>query len=362
MKKKNCRPECLTKLLILSSFLSVGNFTIPVQANHLVIEQQSESFTQEWNNTPLRQILTDIESRSQYVFMFKENPVFDKRISLKANQETITSLLNKLFSDTGITYSIEGKQIVLTLPAAKGTKRTDRPRKSIRGVVFDSKTQEPIIGATIQIKGASDGTITNLDGDFVLDCAPDDILCISYVGYDTKEIKVTSLNLYSVGLNEASVQLGEVVVTAFGVGQKKESLVGAVQQIKPQELKVPSSSLSTAFAGRMAGVIAIQRSGEPGADGANFWIRGKSTFSGATGALIIMDGVEISSAELNSLDPEAIESFSILKDATATALYGTRGANGVMIVTTKNGKDLDKPIINFRLEGSVSSMMQVPEW
>lgn len=111
----------------------------------------------------------------------------------------------------------------------------------------------------------------------------------------------------------------------------------------------------------MAGVIAVQRSGEPGADGADFWIRGKSTFSGATGALIILDGVEISASELNALDPEVIESFSILKDATATALYGTRGANGVMIVTTKNGERLDKPIINVRVEGSMSQMTRVPE-
>ena len=107
-------------------------------------------------------------------------------------------------------------------------------------------------------------------------------------------------------------------------------------------------------------MIAVQRSGEPGADGANFWIRGKSTFNGNTSALIIMDGVEISSTELNALDPEVIESFSILKDATATALYGTRGANGVMIVATKNGKNLDKPIINFRLEGAISTMTRVP--
>ena len=111
----------------------------------------------------------------------------------------------------------------------------------------------------------------------------------------------------------------------------------------------------------MAGVIAIQRSGQPGADGADFWIRGKSTFSGSTGALIVLDGVEISASELNALDPEVIEGFSILKDATATAMYGTRGANGVMIVTTKSGEDLLKPIINFRLESSVSQMTDIPE-
>ena len=171
-----------------------------------------------------------------------------------------------------------------------------------------------------------------------------------------KEISISHLKTYTVELSEATESLDEVVVTTFGVGQKKESLVGAVTQVRPAELKVPSSSLSTSFAGRLSGVIAVQRSGEPGADGASFWIRGKSTFSGATGALIILDGVEISSTELNSLDAEAIESFSILKDATATALYGTRGANGVMIITTKSGKDLDKPIINFRLEGALTSL------
>ena len=182
------------------------------------------------------------------------------------------------------------------------------------------------------------------------------MLIISYLGYESKEISISHLKTYTVELSEATESLDEVVVTAFGVGQKKESLVGAVTQVRPAELKVPSSSLSTSFAGRLSGVIAVQRSGEPGADGASFWIRGKSTFSGATGALIILDGVEISSTELNSLDAEAIESFSILKDATATALYGTRGANGVMIITTKSGKDLDKPIINFRLEGALTSL------
>lgn len=231
----------------------------------------------------------------------------------------------------------------------------------IRGVVLDGNTGEPIIGAAIKVKGAINGTTTNIDGEFVLKVAKGDVLIISYMGYVSKEITVTNVKTYTVELSESSELLGEVVVTAFGVGQKKESMVGAVTQIKPAELKVPSSSLSSSFAGRLSGVIAVQRSGEPGADGADFWIRGKSTFSSGSGALIVLDGVEISAAELNALDAEAIESFSILKDATATALYGSRGANGVMIVTTKSGKDLDKPIINFRLEGALTSLSKVPE-
>lgn len=232
--------------------------------------------------------------------------------------------------------------------------------QKITGTIVDAKN-EPIIGATIMVKGKTIGTTSNLDGQFELTCKQGDVLVISYIGYEPKEIKVSGLKMYMIELQESTAQLGEVVVTAFGAGQKKESMVGSVTQIRPSELKVPSSSLTSAFAGRMAGVIAVQRSGEPGADGSNFWIRGKSTFSGATGALIVLDGVEVSTTELNALDPEAIEGFSILKDATATALYGTRGANGVMIVTTKSGKDLEKPIINFRLEGAVSQMTAVPE-
>lgn len=233
-------------------------------------------------------------------------------------------------------------------------------KTAISGIVFDGTTKEPIIGGSVMVKGQQGkGTITGIDGDFKLDCHVGDILVISYIGYDPKEVKVTNLKMYSIDMYEATAQLGEVVVTAFGAGQKKASMVGSVEQIKPAELQVPSSSLTSSFAGRMAGVIAVQRSGEPGADGANFWIRGKSTFSGATGALIVIDGVEAAASELNRIDAESIESFSILKDATATALYGTRGANGVMIVTTKSGQNLDKPIINFRLETSLSQLSDV---
>lgn len=231
----------------------------------------------------------------------------------------------------------------------------------ITGTVTDAKTGEPLIGVTVVVKGTQMGVTTNVDGQFKLSCKEGDVLQFSYIGYETKEVRIGTLKMYMVELNESSEILDEVVVTAFGVGQKKASMVGSVSQVRAEELQVPSSSLSSSFAGRLAGVIAVQRSGEPGADGADFWIRGKSTFSGATGALIVLDGVEISARELNALDPEAIEGFSILKDATATALYGTRGANGVMIITTKSGKNLDKPIINFRLEGALTQLTHVPE-
>lgn len=284
--------------------------------------------------------------------------------SKKEKRMTVTSRFPRLLLGTALCLSVvpgmANAGAAESSAASPSNMVVQQSRQSISGTVLDVKG-EPLIGVTVQIKGTSNGVITDLDGQFKLDCKEGDVLVVSYVGYETKEVKVTNLKMYMIELNESAEMLDEVVVTAFGVGQKKASMVGSVTQVRPNELKVPSSSLSSSFAGRLAGVIAVQRSGEPGADGADFWIRGKSTFSGATGALIVLDGVEITSAELNALDPEAIESFSILKDATATALYGTRGANGVMIVTTKSGQNLDKPIINFRLEGAVSQLSDVPE-
>lgn len=170
----------------------------------------------------------------------------------------------------------------------------------ITGTVTDAKTSEPLIGVTVMVKGTTNGVMTDVDGQFRLNCKEGDVLQISYIGYETKEVKVGSLKMYMVEMNESAEMLEEVVVTAFGVGQKKASMVGSVSQVRSEDLRVPSASLSSSFAGRLSGVIAVQRSGEPGADGADFWIRGKSTFSGATGALIVLDGVEISAQEGSS--------------------------------------------------------------
>lgn len=256
--------------------------------------------------------------------------------------------------------SANKSDVILSVNEVENNIPLQSKKSEIIGVVVDYQTGESIIGATVRIKGAGNGVISDVDGKFKISASPEDILIVSYIGYQTEERKVGKQKLISIELKEDSKTLDEVVITAFGVGQKKESLVGSVQQIKPGELKVPSSSLSSSFAGRLAGVISVQNSSEPGADGANFWIRGKSSLN-SNSALIVLDGVEISNADLNALDPEVIEGFSILKDATATALYGTRGANGVMIVTTKRGQDVLKPIINIRVEGSARQLSNVPE-
>ena len=232
----------------------------------------------------------------------------------------------------------------------------------IQGTVVD-ETGEPVIGATVQVKGKSNqGTITDVDGKFAVNVSPKDVLVVSFIGFITQEIKVRNQTSLRITLEEDSEVLDEVVITAFGTGQKKESVVGSIQTVRPTDLKVPSSNLSNSFAGRLSGVIAYQRSGQPGSNGSDFYIRGISTLSGMTSPLIILDGVEVSSTDLNALDPEIIEGFSILKDATATAMYGTRGANGVMIVTTKSGADSEKTIIGVRVETNITTPTKVPSF
>lgn len=312
----------------------------------------------------IQQAIQTIEKSSQYTFFFKSGVIDEKEKKDYNCEGDIEEVLQAVFGDSGINYVIKNNEIILKTSKADGEQQPKQGTKKseIVGVVVDGNTGESIIGASVQIKGASVGVITNIDGKFTIMAAPSDVLVISYVGYTSKEIKVGSRKVLSVDLNEDAKQLEEVVVTAYGTGQKKASMVGSVEAIKPAELKVPSTNLSTAFAGRLAGVIAVQRSGQPGADGANFWIRGISTMSGTTDPLIILDGIQVSSGDLNNLDPEIIDSFSILKDATATAMYGTRGANGVMIVTTKSGMNLDKPIINFRMEAQMSQPTSTPDF
>jgi len=223
----------------------------------------------------------------------------------------------------------------------------------IRGTVSDSIG--PIPGVSIVVKNqTSVGTTSDLNGRYILDVPNENaILVFSMVGFESQEIPVKGRSVIDVTLNVSTSQLEEAVVVAFGT-QKRTDLVGSVTSINPSELKVPASNLTTALAGRLAGVIAYQRSGEPGADNAEFFIRGVTTFGYKKDPLILIDNIELSTTDLARLNPDDIASFSIMKDATATALYGARGANGVIMVTTKEGRE-GKARISFRLENSMSA-------
>jgi TonB-linked SusC/RagA family outer membrane protein len=225
--------------------------------------------------------------------------------------------------------------------------------KIVSGLVVDA-TGNPIPGVNIiEETQKNNGAVTDFDGNFTISINEDSKLIFSYVGYTTKKIDTFGQDKLDVTLEEDLMGLDAVTVVAYGT-QKKASVIAAVTSINPEDLRVPTSNLTSSIAGRVAGVISYQRSGEPGRDNAEFFIRGVSTFGYARSPLILIDGIETTSTDLARLQPDDIASFSIMKDATATALYGARGANGVILVTTKEGKE-GVVKINVRYEKSYSA-------
>jgi TonB-linked SusC/RagA family outer membrane protein len=242
--------------------------------------------------------------------------------------------------------------------ASPETSVTQQNRIRVTGTIID-RAGETVIGASIVEKGnATNGTTTDVDGKFILNVSPGATLLVSYIGYVTQEIAAGTANsVLDITLVEDTQTLDEVMVVAFST-QKKESVIASVSAVNVKDLKVPSSNLTTAFAGRIAGMISYQRTGEPGQDNAEFFIRGITTFgTGRVNPLILIDGVEMTTDDLARLTTDDIKSFSIMKDANATALYGARGANGVVLVTTKEGTE-GKMRIQFRSEGSYSAPTQ----
>ncbi|PIF02112.1 MAG: SusC/RagA family TonB-linked outer membrane protein [Draconibacterium sp.] len=223
--------------------------------------------------------------------------------------------------------------------------------KKVTGTIVD-QDGAPLPGATITIVGTTRGVITDVDGTFSIDASPNDKLVISFIGMESQIIDVGNQTKFNVKMKAKAEELDNVTVVAFAK-QKKESVLASIETVKPEELRVPASNLTTALAGRMSGVISYQRSGEPGQDNAEFFIRGVTTFGYKKDPLILIDGIELSATDLSRLHPDDIAAFSIMKDATATALYGARGANGVILVTTKEGKE-GKAKVNIRFENSMS--------
>lgn len=234
-------------------------------------------------------------------------------------------------------------------------------KRQVTGTVTDALDGSPIIGANIALKGTQTGVISDLDGNYSIPVnSTKDILVVSFIGYKTREVPVETSGIIDIKLTSDNEMLDEVVIVGSGT-QKKVSVTGAISTVKGLELKAPSSSLTSSMAGKLAGVIVNTKSGEPGT-ASEFFIRGVSTFGGRATPLILLDDVEIATGDLDNIPAETIESFSILKDASATAIYGARGANGVMLITTKKGQENSKTRINITLENSFNKPMNFPEF
>jgi len=361
MYKKNYQKEH-DRLLKRQRFFSIAGCVMlfllfcfqSVRAD--VRQDSSKLFTLNIKNGTVRQVFTTIEQQSDYTIFYHDNAVdVTRKISINVSNQSINSVLDQLFKGTDNHYSIIDKQVYIKKISKKIEK--EKPEKgktrTLTGTVVDAITKETLIGVSIRVKGLDLGTVTDIDGNYSIEVGADSQLEFSYVGYKTQVLAVGDLAILNINMISADDMLGEVVVVGAGT-QKKVSVTGAINTIKGTDLKLPSSSLTSGLSGKLAGVVSMVNSGEPGSV-SEFYIRGISTFGGRATPLILMDGVEISAGDLDRIPAESIESFSILKDASATAIYGARGANGVMLVTTKSGIENSRAIINVSIENSFVS-------
>jgi TonB-dependent SusC/RagA subfamily outer membrane receptor len=303
----------------------------------------------------IKEVLTSIESKSEYVFFYSDEIKNDlnKRVNIHVNSKTVSEILSNLLKDTQLSFRFNENQVTI----ARNQKINADNYIRINGTIKD-KDRNPMPGVNILVKGTNLGTASDIDGNFFLE-VPDKnaVLQFQFIGFESQEIKVGNQININVILKENETALEEVVVVGYG-SQKRVSVVGSITTIEPGKLKAGTTrSMSNNLAGQLAGVIGVQRSGEPGYDNSNFWIRGISSFAGNNNPLVLVDGVERS---LNNLDPSEIESFSVLKDASASAVYGVRGANGVVIINTKRG-EISKPKVSVRLDQGITKLGKLPE-
>ncbi|MFV0584746.1 MAG: TonB-dependent receptor [Parabacteroides gordonii] len=342
----------------------VFSFLLAAQLYAGVSYSQTTSLSLSLKNVTVEQALDQIEKETGFSFLFRDNTVDVNRIvNLKVNGGDINHVLSQIFNNTNIEYKIVDKQIILSEKAM--TASVLQQTRSITGVVTDTQGV-PVIGANIVIKGTTIGTVTDIDGNFSLEVASNAILQISYIGYLAQEIQLKGQSVVNVKLKEDSQALDEVVVVGYGV-QKKRDLTGAISSVKMDDAPVSTfSTVSHALAGKASGLQVTQNSAQVGG-GATFRIRGAASTGAGNDPLIIIDGFPVSSGSslesgtrynagstdniLGSLNPNDIESIEVLKDASSTAIYGSRAGHGVIIVTTKRGKQQKAQV---RYSGNVS--------
>lgn len=306
------------------------------------------------SNSTVKEVLKNIESKSEFTFYYNDDAVnTNRRITLNANNKSISEILATVLPDCD--FKIYNKNIIITKKTTEQA-ATSQQGKKVKGVVLDSFG--PIVGANIIEKGTTNGVISDSEGSFSINVAPGATLIVSYIGYASQEIKVTDQASYTITLREDAEALEEVVVLGYG-SQKKVSLTASVSTLKGENVKTaPVANISNNLSGRVSGIIAKQGSGEPGKDGSNIYIRGISSIGG-TAPLVVVDGIPRD--DFTQLDPNTIETFTVLKDAAAVAPYGVAGANGVILVTTKKGKK-GKPSFSYNGYVGFQNPTTLPKW
>uniref|UniRef100_UPI0032169867 TonB-dependent receptor n=1 Tax=uncultured Draconibacterium sp. TaxID=1573823 RepID=UPI0032169867 len=318
---------------------------------------QTAKFSMRLNNVSLKQVFHEIEKSSEFIIVYSDDIVNpNQKVDVTVNDVTVENLLDQALEATNLTYKISDRQIAITKKVGSVLMNVDQQKKNINGIVTDSNG-EPLPGVTIVVKGTTIGTVTNFDGNFSLDIpAGSEILSFSFVGFQTQEIEIGTQTLFNITLKEDVLQLDEVVAIGYGV-QRKSDLTGATNRLTEEDMnKSVATNPVEMMQGRVSGVNITQNSGEPGT-GMSVRIRGSNSIRSGQEPLYVVDGIPLDNADvtptggsaagygsgssknpLSFLNPEDIESIDILKDASSTAIYGARGANGVVIITTKKGQ------------------------
>lgn len=319
---------------------------------------QKATVNLEIRNQTVKEVLDEIEEQSDFSFFFNIKHVdLDRKVSVVAKKSDIFKVLETVFAGTDVHYSVLDTKIILSTDPPI----TQQDKKKITGIVNDEKG-EPVVGANIIVKGTTNGVISDLNGSFVLEVPLDSKLQISYIGYLTKEISVNGDKTnFTIQLSEDTQALDEIVVVGYGT-EKKVNVIGSIAQINSDKLQNRSTPmLSNALTGQMSGVTVIQRSGRPGQGGGEIRVRGVGSFGGENNksdALVLIDGIP---GTLNDINTEDVESISVLKDASTAAIYGSRAANGVILVTTKTGKE-GKISVSYNGYAGFNTATELPEF
>ena len=344
----------INRLLLIMKLIAL---LVSINITMVMGDGLAQTITLQVKDISLVEAMRSIQKQSGHSYFLKGKELANIRVNADIKDLELSEAMSLLLQEKPADWVLEDGTIVIrpsiveqvSIRPERKVKKTEveEQERTITGKVTDAFDDTPISGVSVLVAGTSYGTTTDDDGIYELLANEGDSLIFTYVGYDSQKIEVTKVKIINVRLSEDSESLDEIVVVGFGQ-QKKESLVSSVASISGEELRAPVGKLSNAFAGQVPGLISVQRSGEPGADAAEFWIRGMSSFAGGTSPLVLVDGVPRS---MNDIEPDEIESFTVLKDAAATAVYGAQGANGVVLITSKRGK-IQKAMISYRGEAS----------
>jgi TonB-linked SusC/RagA family outer membrane protein len=331
--------------VLLASFQCLAHYSIGQERINLDLKDVS-----------IETVLKQIAEKSKYNFVYKSEALPGTlKVNIYAKEASIDYVMEQVLQNTNLAYRKTAANLI-TIIESGGVAYP--PSWVLNGTVLNER-KEPVIGASIIIMGTSKTTSTDAQGKFIIEVeSAQDSLLITYVGYKPLVMAAGAEKEVVIQIEPdlEAQKLNEIVVVGFGE-QKKQSVVSAVTTVVGEQLRMPNRSLSNNLAGQVPGLIAVQRSGEPGYDNAEFWIRGSSSFAGGTSPLVLVDGVP---RNMNDIEPDEIETFTLLKDAAATAVYGAEGANGVVIITSKRGKP-QKTLISYRGEYSSLTPTRVPQ-